>query len=156
MKNYFAYICLIIFISFLISGYSDSSVTTPPVNNTINVNGRTSDNFDSPVSGLSIIIGNQTVTSADDGSFTVNNVTTPYDIKMLELSAAHKYGYLYKGLTTAAPHLTISSGLANLQYSANVNITFPNGLIPAGKKVLLFYSDTTNVSFGRIINGPVN
>lgn len=145
------------FVSFLITGCGSDTVTnTPPGNTTINVNGRVSDIFGSPVSGISVIIGGQTVTSGADGSFTMNGVSTPYDCQMLELGGNHKYGYLYKGLTTASPRLTTSSGIANVQYTSNIAVTYPNGLIPAGKKVMLFYSDTTNVMYCKVNAGPVN
>ncbi len=157
MKNYFAYILLTLYISFVISGCGSDTVTnTPPVNTTINVNGRVSDIFGTPASGISVIIGSQTVTSGADGNFTINGVSAPYDCQMLELGGIHKYGYLFKGLTTASPHLTTGSGIANVQFSSNVVVTFPNGLIPAGKKVLLFYSDTTNVIYCKVNAGPVN
>lgn len=146
-----------VFISFLVSGCGSDTITNPPpVNTAITVNGRVSDIFGSPVSGINVIIGGQTVTSGADGSFVINNVTTPYDCQMLELGGNQKYGYLYKGLTTASPHLTTGSGIAAVQYTSNIVVTFPGGLIPAGKKVLLFYSDTTNVIYGKINAGPVN
>jgi hypothetical protein len=156
MKNYSVYLFFTILTGLLISGCGDNTVINPPVNTTINVNGRVSDILGTPISGISIIIGSQTVTSGADGNFTVNNVNKPYDCQMLELSSNQKYGYLYKGLSTASPRFTTISGLAGAQYSSNIAVTFPNGLIPVGKKVLLFYSDTTNVIFGKVDAGPVN
>ena len=158
MKNYFAYILLTVFTAFLVSGCGDNSVPNiPPVSTTINVNGRVADIFGTPQSGISVIIGNQTVTSGADGNFTINNVNKPYDCQMLELSGNQKYGSLFKGLNSTSPRLTIISGLSDPpQYSSNIVVTFPNGLIPAGKKVLLFYSDTTNVIYGKINTGPVS
>ena len=156
MKNYLASAFIAMFSIMILSGCGDDTVTnTPPANTSITVNGRVSDIFGTPASGLSIIIGGQTVTSGADGNFTVNNVTKPYDCQMLELGGAHKYGYLYKGLNTASPRLTSISSVANPQYSSNIVVTFPVGLVPVGKMVLIFYSDTTNVAYGKTNIGPV-
>jgi hypothetical protein len=156
MKNSFVYLFMAVFISFLVTGCGSDTVTNPPGNTTINVNGRVSDIFGSPASGISVIIGGQTKTSGADGSFTINNVTAPYDCEMLELGGNQKYGYLYKGLNTSSPRLTTASGISGVQYTSNIVVTFPAGLIPSGKKVMLFYSDTTNVIYGKINAGPVN
>src|SRR5947207_6008455 len=105
MKTILTAILSLVFCTSLIffNGCSNTTTpVTPPSSSTITVNGKALDTYGNPVSpAATVLIGTQTATTGSDGSFTINNVTTPYDVYVMS-SANGVFGV--KGLTIANPN----------------------------------------------------
>ncbi len=132
--------CLFIFI--MTSCKKDDTVT--PVDTTITVNGFVKDAYGEPINGVAVIItGKAAVASGPDGSFSLANVTTPYDI----ILSTQKYVVVYKGLTRTDPTLTTTSSLGTAK-TATITGTVP---IAATKITLVFF-----VSGTKTFSAPAN
>src|SRR5438876_10690878 len=81
---------------FLISGCSDTT-TTPTGPTTGTVTGKVVDINGSPIAGVTAIIGSSNAVTGSDGSFTINSVTTSYDLKLAIASGPNPTGILYQG-----------------------------------------------------------
>ena len=60
-----------------------------------------------PVAGASVLIGAASTPTGADGSFTLNDVVTPYDVSVVVGSA--KLAVVYQGLTRADPTVVLPS-----------------------------------------------
>jgi hypothetical protein len=81
------------------------TVNPPPVPTTITVAGKVTDVFGGPLANVVAKIGTQVVNTNAQGQFSIPNVTTPYDVKVVQ--SATSRGYLFKGLTRADPNLQL-------------------------------------------------
>lgn len=126
------------FISY--TGCGNNSVVTPVT--TITVNGKTVDQSGNGVAGVTATINGTNTVSASDGSFSIANVTAPYDIKLVQSSGATPSGFVYLGLTTAAPSL-LTSGLAAPTNTTTLTVNFP--ALGANQRALVFFTDNALV-----------
>lgn len=112
------------------------SNTSNPVNTptTIKVSGKALDAYGNPVNAATVLIGTQTTTTAGDGSFTIDNVTKPYDIYVMS-SSAGVFGV--KGLTITNPY--IPCGVTG-NTSAALNVVIPT--VPIGSRATVIFQDT--------------
>jgi hypothetical protein len=140
----------ILTVMFCFSGCSDNSTSPPPGSKTITVNGKVIDALGNALSGLTVSIGDQTTTSAADGSFTLNNIKTPYDLKIIS-SGTH--GLEYIGLTTPSPQ-ALGFGVSATPNSANVTVNVPAAVVPLGKRAIVIFTDTSKIQDGSYIVGP--
>jgi len=124
-----------------------SDPVTPPAVTKITVNGKFLDIFGNPASGKNVMIGTQTTTTDNNGSFTINNVTTPYDAYFL---ASASQVFVFKGLSIANPQLPGSiSGVL----PPNLTVQIP--MVPNGSKAMVLYEDTvTGYISGSAIISP--
>jgi hypothetical protein len=133
-----------------------AAITVNPVAGptTITVAGKVSDGTGTPVSGASLLLNGANIqTTGADGSFTYNNVTTPYNLTVTYSGSV----YQYNGLTRANPQILPFGSF----YSANAagaitGATFP---LPAGNGILIgatgnAYAILLNGSSGTY-NGPI-
>lgn len=92
----------------------------------ITVNGYVKDLNGEPVSGKPVIItGKGSVLSASDGSFSVSNVTTPYDITLIAVIGSLRIAVIYEGLTRSDPVLAYPGGPTGTQKNATISGTVP-------------------------------
>lgn len=90
----------------------------------ITVVGFVKDSQGEPMSGIAvIIIGKAAVTTGTDGSFTVAEVSTPYDIVVVQ--STQKTATMYKGLTRSDPTLVFTSFSVGTPKSATISGTVP-------------------------------
>jgi hypothetical protein len=107
---------------------------------TITVAGVVKDAAGEPINGVAVIIvGKGTVTSGADGSFSIPNVTTPYDIIMV--LSTQKTAIMYKGLTINNPTLVYTSSALGTLKSATISGTVPAA---ATKRTLVFFVSGTS------------
>jgi hypothetical protein len=134
----------------LISVYgcgSTNNPVTPPT--TITVSGKVLDAYGYPLGSAStVLIGTQTATTAADGSFTINNVSTTYDVYVMNVNGV----FGVKGLTISSPYLpgSIMVPVSN----GSIGVTVP--IVPAGSKVTAIFQDTVTgkvSGYGQITAG---
>ena len=127
---------------------SDSSVTqTPPTTGT--VNGKVVDVVGYPIPNVTAVIGSSNAVTGADGSFSIANVTTPYDVKLVV--AASSSGMKYEGISTLTPQL-YGLGLTASPSSATLNVTIPN--LGVNQKATVFFTDTMLVNSIKTISNP--
>ena len=82
-----------------------------------------------PVAGASVLIGAASTPTGADGSFTLNDVVTPYDVSVVVGSA--KLAVVYQGLTRADPTVVLPSPDAPNR-AATITGTV-SGAVPTGQ-----------------------
>lgn len=121
--------------SILVIIYGCSNTSNNPVTpTTIKVSGKALDAYGNPVNAATVLIGTQTTLTAGDGSFTINNVTKPYDIYVMS-SSAGVFGV--KGLTISNPY--IPCGVIG-NTSPALNVVIPT--VPNGSRATVIFQDT--------------
>lgn len=134
-------------ILFSVYGCGSDSTPVTPAATTITVSGKVLDTYGNPITVPStVVIGTQTATTAGDGSFTINNVTTPYDVWVLNPSTG-VFGV--KGLTITNPYIPGAISPGNTQ---SLLVTIP--LVPAGSKATVIFQDTVTgkvSGFGQVL-----
>ncbi|RIH90939.1 hypothetical protein Mterra_00017 [Calidithermus terrae] len=135
---------------------SDNATITinPPAS--ITVSGKVIDFFGQGVGGLAVRIGNTTTTTASDGTFSIPNVSTPYDAVVF--NSGTKIVNYYKGLTRSDPSLT-AINLASFtppksaSFSGNLSggAGFPN---PANHTTRVFFGSPETLQSGSSVAGP--
>ncbi len=121
--------------SMLVFIFGCSNTTNNPVTpTTITVSGKALDAYGNGVNSATVLIGTQTTLTGGDGSFTINNVTKPYDIYVMS-SSAGVFGV--KGLTLTNPY--IPCGVTG-NTSAALNVVIPT--VPNGSRATVIFQDT--------------
>ncbi len=136
-KKYLITFSFLTLCSALILIYSCSNNTTTPVTpTTITVAGKVLDAYGYQISAATVVIGTQSTQTAGDGSFSISNVSTPYDAYVLNPNAG-VFGV--KGLTIANPFLP-----GNIQISpppqSSLLVTIP--AVPTGSRATVIFQDT--------------
>ncbi len=122
------------------SGCKKSSPTEPQNNNgqSITVNGFVKDIDGVPISGVSVIVkGKSPVITSASGAFSISNVNTPYEIRLI--LSSYSTAVIYQGLTRSDPTLLYPSST-----TASKTATI-SGNVPAasGKTTLVFFVSGT-------------
>lgn len=146
--------CKLIIISFFLFGFTIftgcSNDPVSPVVNTITVTGKVTNYAGAPISGVSAGINGVTTITSSDGSFSVNNVTVPYDLKLMQINGTHTTCIEYAGLTTASPVVS-PLGLTSTHFTANLNVILPSSIV---KQAIITYSNgVVEYSLDRIFPG---
>jgi hypothetical protein len=90
---------------------------------TITVNGYVKDIDGMPISGITVVLKGKTpTTTGGDGSFEFQNVTTPYEIRII--LSTQKTAIIYQGLTTTSPSL-LYIGSTTVTKQAEISGTVP-------------------------------
>ncbi len=141
MKN-----ILTICISLLMLGaifFGCSKDEGPTASGPITVNGFVKDIYGTPVSGAAVIITGKTpTTTGAGGTFSIPNVTTPYDIALIVSSS--KTAVVYKGLSRSDPKLFyLGVGATVVNNSAQISGTVPAA---SGKITRVLFVSGSNYS----------
>jgi len=105
---------------------SNTEHATVNVAATSTVSGKVLNRIGQPVSGATVSIpGKATVTTDANGAFTVQGVTAPYDVLVVETT--YKVITAYKGLTRADPTLLSLGALTGAAYAAHIAGTVQGG-----------------------------
>lgn len=116
----------------------------PTATGPITVNGFVKDYYGQPVSGAAVIITGKTpVTTTASGTFSIPNVTIPYDISLIVSST--KTAVVYKGLSRSDPKLWyLGPGTSVVYYNASISGTVPAA---SGKITRVIFVSGTNYSY---------
>jgi len=123
-------------LAILIYSCGSDPVTTPPVSTKITVNGKFQDQLGTPYTSKTVIIGSQTATTDNNGTFTINNVTVPYDIYFLATSSSVQ---VLKGLTITNPQMPATPGET---LSQTMTVQIP--VVPIGSRASVLFIDTSS------------
>ena len=106
--------------------------------------------FDQPLVGATVTIGAQTATTGADGSFAIDNVTRPYDLRIAYSLGGATLTYIAEGVTRSDPDVEVSSYTAATQHSANVTGTVAGVTLPlaANERVRVVTSAANGGTFG--------
>lgn len=140
-------ILLLAVVTVMISGCSKDNPTDPGnPGGTISVNGKLINTVGYPVMNATVSIGTLTTTSAADGTFTLNDITTPYDLNIV----SGVYGVQYKGLTSSTPKV-LTLGATTIEKTATINVTVP--ALGTGQYCRLFYTDEQTIQSTALFTG---
>jgi len=128
----------------------------------VSVNGRVI-TLGAPVANASVLVDGKVTTTAADGTFTVNAVTTPYDVTVSFQSSTDVW--IFQGLTRPDPTIQLLSFTPGFQASVSGTIgtapyqtTEVGAVFPAGTSVAfggaVVQSGTTTFGPGTIKWGP--
>jgi hypothetical protein len=114
---------------------SASASTTVNTAASTTINGFAKDFAGEPVVGAAILVdGKQAVTTSADGSFSVQDVLTPYNITMI--LGNEKIAVKYEQLTKTNPTLLFVNGFTNSNNSATITGSVPSA---SGKTTRVFF-----------------
>lgn len=148
IKQYISGIAFAALCSALILIYSCSNTTTNPVTpTTITVSGKVLDTYGNSISAATVVIGSQNTSTAGDGSFTINNVSTPYDVYVLSPSTG-VFGV--KGLTISNP--LIPGALNDTTTHSSAIVSIPT--VPAGSRATVIFQDTVSGKISGFVQVP--
>lgn len=138
------------FFTFLVSGCSDK--VTNPGPQTRQVSGSVITSEGIAIAGVTVYIENKTAITNSNGVFSIDAVTSPYDVKLLKTESGFSNGVQYLGLNNFSPELYMTVNPSGfLSSTINVNIPFSLG---ANQKGVVIYSDNDNVfAVGGIMSG---
>jgi len=133
-------------LSVFVFGCNSSNPVVTPTTTTIS--GHVLDTYGNPlISPATVYIQGKTTTTAGDGSFSIANVTKPYDVYVM--SSTGVFGV--KGLTIANPYLP---GSINASPILAISVIIP--MVPSGSKATIIFQDTVSgkiSGFGEILAG---
>ncbi|HLT24747.1 MAG TPA: hypothetical protein VK004_06445, partial [Ignavibacteria bacterium] len=120
------FILPIVILSLLILNSCDNTLQTPSF---ITVSGQVGLDF-GLIEGYKIEIDGQTAVTDINGRFTIGNVLTPYDIKLVNSSGT--FAHVYTNITSSTPYFNLGpSSIQNLNSTiatnVNVELTVPPG-----------------------------
>lgn len=135
---------------FLFNSCGDNSTTPPPASTTITVTGKVIDFIGGGIAGVTVSIGDQTATTAADGTFSLGNIKPPYDLKLISGGTT---GLVYKALNSFAPQI-YAPGVGTTPSSASVTVNIPASVIPQGRRAIVIFTDSLKIQDGNLITGP--
>jgi hypothetical protein len=145
MKNILTMCISILLLGIIFFGCKKNEVIEPL--GPITVNGFVKDYNGNPVSGAAVLIpGKATVTTTASGTFSIANVTTPYDITIIVSTS--KTAIVYRGLNRPDPKLLYMTTLPTTNYSATISGTVP---VASGKTTMVYF-----VGGSRAYGGTAN
>lgn len=134
-----------------VSGCSDSTTSPTQNNSSGNVNGKVTDVNGFPIGGATVLIGSTIATSGADGSFTINSVTAPYNLKVLVGSGSTPTGAYYQGLTSFSPQI-FAGGTSGVSSSTALSVTIP--VLGVDQRAVVIFTDNANVHTSMEISSP--
>jgi hypothetical protein len=112
--------------SIIINGCKSDSDSAGPGTGTVSVTGKVIDDAGRAVQSAPIVITGKPATTTDaNGSFTITDVPTPYDVTVI--LSANKTAIMYKGLTRADPTLYFTGASVPVPNSATIGGTISGG-----------------------------
>jgi hypothetical protein len=146
-----SFLAAVLIISLSLIGCSDNT-TNPPITPTSNnVTGKVVDQAGTGINGATVSIGSNIATTSSDGSFTINNVTAPYDAKIVLSSGPNPTGLMYKGVNSYTPQF-LGTGLPSVPSSAVLKVTIP--ALGPNQRATVIYTDTGFVHVSQNILPP--
>ena len=127
-------------------GCSKSSSTGPGggggAGGVVTVTGKVVGQNGQPVAGVPVVVTGKASTNSDaGGNFSIANVTTPYDISVVD--AVNKAAILYKGLTRTDPTLLALGSTGGTSHTGSISGKISGGTFTPNQGA----NDVTNVVF---------
>ena len=125
----------------LLMGCAGDGPTPPPPG--VTVSGSVRDQYGEPISGASVLIkGKSAVTSGSDGTFSIADVVTPYDLTVI--LRAQNTALVYKGLTRSDP-AALSPYVTSPEHTATISGTAPPA---SGKLTVVHFASSARYALG--------
>jgi hypothetical protein len=114
------------------------------------VSGKLVDESGFPVGGVRVKIGDNETQSGSDGSFVLNEITYPYNLKVLMLGSPNR-AYYYENLNLTQPIVTLF-GTEGSHYNADITVTIPP--MSGQERAYVIFSDLNKVQSDAVIVQP--
>jgi hypothetical protein len=154
--NLFLSISISLFILQSFTGCKEDSTTptggNPPSGGGNDVSGKIVDEVGNGLVNVTVVIGGQNTTTAADGSFTIRNVTTPYDLKAV---SAQGVGIVYKSVSTRNPQV-LGIGIPVTPNQAQLTVGIPRSTISNNQIAAVMFTDAQRVQASGKIFGWSN
>jgi len=111
------------------------------------VTGKVFDNNYSAEANVKVTIGDQSILTSGDGSFSLNNITFPFDVTITNES--NRTAILYKGLSKSNLSLKLNYNGTGYNFST-IYVTLPENIVNSDTYGKLIFTD------GNFINGYSN
>ncbi len=108
------------------------------------VRGKVIDFWGRPVPSVPVGIGELTTATANDGTFTLADVTPPYDISLVVDNGRINYAWVYQGVTRLDPTLQVETGLAE---RSNTTTFYSDNAMFGGENVVAIALGGADSSF---------
>ena len=130
------------------------NTTVDPTITGVTINGIVGDAKGGGIGGLTVIINGSTATTASDGSFAINNITTPYDVKIMQSGVSVPTGILYRDISSINPVL-YAPGITSSINSSLLTVNTPG--ISAAQTAKVYFTDGLNIeSIGTIASSSAS
>lgn len=97
-----------------------------------------------PVSNVRVTCGNQSVKTSEDGSFTINDLTYPYDLIVSD--SLYGYATIFKGLSTGNVSLPLkNTGFISGQF-INIHVKIPFRIFQPNTEGKIYFTDGNYMS----------
>lgn len=117
---------------------------TESLSTKIDITGKISGLLNIPVSNAIIKIGDKTTLTSSNGDFFLQDVTTPYDLRIMDSTLNNKEKFIFKGLSRT--NLNFRLPYIPKEYnSTNLYISFPPEVFTSGGKAI--FTDGNQISF---------
>jgi hypothetical protein len=141
---------------YFFTGCGDSSTSpTPEVPTLNNVSGKIIDAVGNGLINVTVVIGDKITTTGADGSFTIENVATPYDLKVITSVNAYGYGIVYKSVTTRNPKV-LGIGIPTTVNSTQLTVSIPPSKISSNQKAKIIFTDSLTIQADGLIDGSLS
>jgi hypothetical protein len=131
---------IVLVFSVIISSCSNSG--TEPESTKINISGKVSAQLNIPVSNAIVKVNDKVTTTSINGDFSLNDITTPYDLKIIDTT--NKRGFIFKGLSRSTFNIILPY-LPQTQNGTDVIISYPSGIFTSGGKAI--FTDGNQMSY---------
>lgn len=122
LNSYFkTVIGVVVIISAFLTGCTSDNTVTPPGSST--VTGKIVDFRGAGIGGATVWIDSNIATSNFDGTFSINNIEAPYNVKVVLDDPPNSLGYLFEDVSTFSPVLTVDK--SGNPFQGTFNITLP-------------------------------
>ncbi|HRE39946.1 MAG TPA: carboxypeptidase-like regulatory domain-containing protein [Ignavibacteria bacterium] len=138
--------------TFTVFSCSNPSNPSEPV---ITVNGTVTDAFNNPAPNINIKINDTELRTDASGNFSLQNVTTPYDLYVDYMNISIPTGIKFESVFNDNPKINIFDYVVtNNQNNQQNQISLPS--LPSGQKYILIITNTSNVQIIRETTGNIN
>lgn len=150
LNSYFkTVIGVVVIISAFLTGCTSDNTVTPPGSST--VNGKIVDFRGAGIGGATVWIDSNIATSNFDGTFSINNIEAPYNVKVVQTDGPNSYGYYFENISNFSPNLYVQAGSSSA-FQGTFNITIPP--MVANQRASVFVTDNGSFQNNTQINFP--
>ncbi len=114
------------------------------------VHGKVIDEVGIGLVNVTVVIGGNFATTAFDGSFTIEGVTAPYDLKIVQGSV----GIEYKSVNTMSPQV-LGIGITEQLRQCSLTVSIPFSKLGPNKKAAIIFTDTVSVQQSAALDGNI-
>ena len=112
------------------------------------VNGKVYNYQHQPISNIKVTAGGQSVFTSEDGSFTINSLTFPYDIVVTDSN--RRIATVFKGISTGNITLPIDDQF-NSNFDSKIRVKIPLSIIQSGSLGKILFTDGNYLNYNSDI-----